>query len=108
MNTFPNIYIDEAGNTGLDILNADQPYFVLSAIHFTNEELAHIQKDISYSKEIHFVNMKKSIKGRNTIKQVLQHPFMNEEHISFEFVNKQFCVYAQIVDMTIEPVFHYI
>lgn len=108
MNTYPNIYIDEAGNTGSDILNINQPYFVLSAIHFTNEELASIQKDISYDKEMHFVAMKKSIKGRTVIKQVLQHPLMNEEHISFEFVDKQFCIYAQIVDMTIEPVFHFI
>lgn len=30
---------------------------------------------------------------------------MNEDHISFEFIDKQFCIYAQIVDMTIEPVF---
>ena len=48
MNICPNIYIDEPGNTGSDILNINQPYFVLSAIHFTNEELACIQKDISY------------------------------------------------------------
>lgn len=108
MNTYPNIYIDEAGNTGSDILNIYQPYFVLSAIHFTNEELESIQKDISYDREMHFVNMKKSIKGRGIIKQVLQHPLMNEEHISFEFVDKQFCVFAQIIDMTVEPVFYFI
>lgn len=49
--------------------------------------------------------MKKSIKGRLTIKKILQHSLMNEDHISFEFIDKQFCIYAQIVDMTIEPVF---
>lgn len=52
--------------------------------------------------------MKKSIKGRLTIKKILQHSLMNEDHISFEFIDKQFCIYAQIVDMTIEPVFYFI
>lgn len=108
MNTYPIIYVDEAGNTGSDILNANQPYFVLSAVCFTDEELIQIQKENPYDKELHFVEMKKSIKGRNTIKQILQHPLVNGEHVSFEFIDKQFCVYAQIVDMTIEPVFHFI
>lgn len=108
MTTYPTIYIDEAGNTGSDILNEAQPYFVLSAIHLTNTELSQIQKDITYDRELHFTEMKKSIKGRATIKQILQHPLMNDEHISFQFVDKQFCTYAQIVDMLIEPVFHYL
>lgn len=108
MNIYPTIYIDEAGNTGSNILNCSQPYFILSAVHFTDIELLQLQKDIMYDRELHFVEMKKSIKGRNTIKLILQHPLINEEHISFEFIDKQFCIYAQIVDMTIEPVFHYI
>ena len=108
MNTYPTIYIDEAGNTGSNVLNCNQPYFVLSAVHFTDAELVQLQKYIMYDKELHFVEMKKSIKGRNTIKLILQHSLMNEEHISFEFIDKQFCIYAQIVDMTIEPVFHFI
>lgn len=73
MNTYPTIYIDEAGNTGSNVLNCNQPYFVLSAVHFTDAELVQLQKYIMYDKELHFVEMKKSIKGRNTIKLILQH-----------------------------------
>lgn len=108
MNEYSNIYIDEAGNTGSDVLNADQPYFVLAAVHFSDEELLQIQRDIAYGKELHFVKMKKNSEGRIAIKRLLQHPWMNEEHITLELVDKQFCIYAQIVDMTVEPVFHYI
>ena len=68
MNTYPTIYIDEAGNTGSNVLNCNQPYFVLSAVHFTDAELVQLQKYIMYDKELHFVEMKKSTKGRNTIK----------------------------------------
>lgn len=108
MNTYPNIYMDEAGYTGSHILDANQPYFVLSAVYFTEEELKRLQKDITFDKELHFIEMKRSIKGRHTIKQILEHPLINEDHISFKFIDKRFCIYAQIVDMTIEPVFHFI
>lgn len=108
MHAYPTIYIDEAGNTGSHVLDTNQPYFVLSAVHFTKEELKQIQKDIPFDKELHFVEMKRSHIGRQIIKKMLEHPLINESHISFEFINKQFCIYAQIVDMTIEPVFYYI
>lgn len=106
MNTYPNIYIDESGYTGSHVLDANQPYFVLSAVHFTEAELKRLQKDITFDKELHFVEMKRSKIGRQTIKQILEHPLINESHISFEFIDKQFCICAQIVDIIIEPVFY--
>lgn len=58
MKTYPKIYVDEAGSTGSNILDSVQPYFVLSAVHFSDNELNQIRKDITYDKEIHFVDMK--------------------------------------------------
>ena len=52
MDIYPTIFIDEAGNTGSDILNTDQPYFVLSAVHFNNKELQQIHIDIHYDKDL--------------------------------------------------------
>lgn len=106
--THPQIYVDEAGNTGSNILNKDQKYFVLSAVSFTKEELDLIKNKINYSKELHFVKMKKSNEGRQIIKALLQHPLMDKNHITYEFVDKDFCTYAQITDMLIEPVVYYV
>jgi len=109
MNTyFPKIYVDESGNTGSNICDKFQRYFVLSAISFLDEELEQIQADINYPKELHFLNMKESIAGRKAIKKLLSHNLINSEHISYQLWDKTFCIYAQITDMTIEPVFHYI
>lgn len=109
MNTqYPKIYVDEAGNTGSNILNPDQKYFILSAVNFTDEELDKIREDINYPKELHFVKMKRSSEGRMAIKKLLQHPLIDADHITYEFVDKNFCTYAQITDMVIEPVFYYI
>ena len=53
---------------------------------------------------MHFVDMKKSKKGRDIIKKILSLDIINEEHVQYEYIDKQFCIYAQIIDMTIEPV----
>lgn len=105
---FPKVYIDESGNTGSNICDEDQRYFVLSAVSFHDDDLKKLQKDINYSKELHFSEMKASIAGRKAILNLLSHDLINSEHISYQFVDKKFCIYAQITDMTIEPVFHYI
>lgn len=108
MSEYPKIYVDEAGNTGSNVCDELQKYFVLSAVSFADEELVCLQKDINYPKELHFVEMKNSIAGRQAIRAFLSHPLINDTHITYEFVDKEFCICAQIVDMTIEPVFHYI
>lgn len=109
MNTeYPKIYVDESGNTGSDIQNPTQKYFVLSAVCFTDEELDQLKKDFGYRKELHFVKMKQSIEGRTVIKKILQHPLIDENHISYQFIDKNYCTYALITDMVIEPVFYYL
>jgi hypothetical protein len=108
MKIYPKIYVDEAGNTGSNVCDNKQKYFVLSAVSFTDDELEKIQKDINYPKELHFFKMKQSIDGRNAIKTFLSHPLIYEKHVTYEFVDKAFCICAQIVDMTIEPVIHFI
>lgn len=105
---YPKIYIDEAGNTGSNICDENQKYFVLSAVSFSDDELEQLRLDINCSKELHFSEMKNSIAGRQVIKKLLSHSIINSEHITYQFVDKKFCTYAQITDMTIEPVFHYI
>ena len=106
--SYPKVYVDEAGNTGANICDEKQKYFVLSAVSFTDEELLRIKQDINYPKELHFVNMKRSVAGRTAIKNILSHPLIDENHISYQIIDKSFCIYAQMIDYIVEPVFHYI
>jgi hypothetical protein len=57
-NTYPKIYIDESGNTGSNICDENQKYFVLSAVSFSDKEVEQIQSDIDYPKELHFSERK--------------------------------------------------
>jgi hypothetical protein len=69
MNTNPTIFIDKAGKTGSNILNRNQPYFVLSVVHFTKAESEQLCEYIKYDREQHSVEMKKSFKGRSALSQ---------------------------------------
>lgn len=105
-----NLYFDEAGYTGSDLLDANQPYFVLAGTLFDDSELDQIKKDIdldSFGKELHFVKMKGNWQGREMLRKIFNHPLMNSEHVKFSYAVKRYCIYAQIVDVLVETFMHY-
>lgn len=99
----PKVYFDEAGNTGSNITNLQQPYFVLSSVCFTDEELEQIKKDVPFSDELHFMNIKSRWDGRKAIKSLLNYPLLDEEHVTYQVVDKTYALYAFMVDSLIEP-----
>jgi hypothetical protein len=103
----PKVYFDESGNTGSNITNTEQPYFVLSAVSYTDEELQQIQKYVAYADELHFKKLKKSGEGRNVIRRLLNHSLIDEQHVTYHIVDKTFAIYAFMVDMLIEPFMKY-
>lgn len=103
----PKVYFDEAGNTGSNITNQVQPYFVLSSVCFTDDELHQILKDVAFDKELHFMNIKSSWQGRDAIRRLLGHPLFDENHVTYQVVDKTFATYAFMVDMLIEPFMKY-
>jgi len=49
-----DIYIDEAGNTGADLLNAEQRAFVLASSCFSEAERAELTSLFPVKDELHF------------------------------------------------------
>lgn len=103
----PKVFFDEAGSTGSNITNSDQPYFVLSSVCFTDEELALIKKAVAFDDELHFVRIKGRWDGRDAVRRLLRHPLIDENHVTFQIVDKSFVTYALMVDMLIEPFFKF-
>lgn len=97
-------YFDEAGFTGSDLSNADQPYFCLGSARFTDNEILQIKNDLSLQDdtELHFKKLYKSPSGQIRILALLEHPLMDKKHIKIGIALKRYCVYAQIVDVLIE------
>lgn len=44
------LYFDEAGYTGPDLTNVQQPYFTMASVCITDEDVELIKADIEYAK----------------------------------------------------------
>lgn len=99
------IYFDESGNTGADLLNKDQKLFVLASNSFTEDEVEELIKLFEKSEELHFVKLRKSFKGRESIIKLLNHKLIDNNKVLLYVANKEFVTVAQIVDILIEPFF---
>ena len=99
------LFFDEAGYTGADLINEEQPYFCLASVRYTDEELRKICQDIGINngdKEIHFKKMHTNREGRTSLNKLFDHPLLNKDHIVTGIALKRYCIYAQIVDTIIE------
>lgn len=103
------IYFDEAGYTGPDLTNNQQPYFTLASIRMTDDEIIRVKQDIGYcewGKELHFKRMYKNPQGQKMLDKIFNHSLMNDNHVLLSFANKRFCIYAHIVNVLIETWYH--
>lgn len=101
-------YFDEAGYTGSDLTNVDQPFFSLGSVKYTDDEIQQIKNDLSLNDatELHFKKLYKSSKGQQRIHSLLSHHLVDKEHIKIGIAEKRYCIYAQIVDVLIETMAH--
>ncbi|WP_353116794.1 DUF3800 domain-containing protein [Myroides odoratus] len=103
-----NIYFDEAGNSGQNLLDPDQPIYILVSHNFTIEEaesiLAPIKTD---SSEIHFNKLKKYPKYQKGIEEVLNNALINYGRIKIAYYNKKFALCAHLVNLLVETTFYH-
>jgi hypothetical protein len=102
-----NIYFDEAGNSGQNLLDADQPIYVLVSHNFSIEEAESILTPLkTESSEIHFNKLKKYPKYQTPIKEILNNPLINYNRIKIAYYNKKFALCAHLVDQLVETTFY--
>lgn len=100
-----NIYCDEAGYTGRNLLSQEQPYFVYSALHLSNEDINSI-KGIIYAKyplqggEIKGNKMVQSRAGQRTIRLIFEQ-FSKNARIVFH--DKKYALACKVVEYCVEP-----
>lgn len=103
------IYFDEAGYTGSDLTNSEQPYFALASIRMTDDDVIRMKKDIGYyewGKELHFIKMYKNFQGRAMLDKIFNHPLIDDNHVLPSFAHKRYCVYAHIVNILVETMYY--
>jgi len=95
---------DESGNTGEDLLNKQQPVYVLASVHVSDEDAASLLG--TRSQELHFVREKNSQEGRRTLLNILSADVLSPDNVKVYVVHKRYMITAKLVDVLLEPVFH--
>lgn len=102
-----NIYFDEAGNSGQNLLDPDQPVYVLVSHNFSIEEAESILGPLKTNfSEIHFNKLKKYPKYQKPIEETLNNPLINYDRIKIAYYDKKFALCAHLVDQLVETTFH--
>lgn len=107
MTTFERkIYLDEAGNTGADLLDDNQPVFVLSSNDFTEEESSLLIDCVKSNQgaEVKFRTLKKSDSGKKRLLKFFEQPSINKKRVKTSIYHKGFMALTKVVDIIVENV----
>jgi len=104
----PIIAFDEAGNTGSNLLDQNQPCFSLTSVCLSEDDARKVLQPVSSTQanEVHFSKLKRRIDGREGIIAVLQSPLLKSSTAKIFVVNKRFMVVTKIVDLLIESLLY--
>lgn len=104
MKSAKKIAFDESGNTGSDLLDSDQPIFVLASVNLSEEEASELKSLMTtQSDELKFNRLKKYRKYWPQIQSLLNHDLVSESTVRYSVFHKEFCIWAYTVDHLVEP-----
>lgn len=102
---YMNIYCDEAGYTGRNLLSKEQPYFVYSALHLSDKEINSIKDIINANYplqggEIKGNKMVQSKAGQKAIRLIFEQYSKNARIV---FHDKKYALACKVVEYCVEP-----
>jgi len=100
------IAFDEYGNTGADLMQGEQPVFVLSSVNFSDDEVAELRSIFRVkTDELKFINIKRRGTYHPSLIQFYDHPLINENTVKCQVFHKPYSIWVQISDRVLEPSF---
>ncbi|MET4579444.1 DUF3800 domain-containing protein [Ottowia thiooxydans] len=102
------IYCDEAGNSGANLLDPEQPCFVLASNDFSREEAESLLEHVRSAQgaEPKFTGLRKSGNGVARLIRFLADPRLSNERVVVDVFHKKFMVTTKLVDIVAETVAH--
>lgn len=98
------IAFDEAGYTGQDLINKQQPVFTFSSVNLSEDESYELISLISTNMhELKFNRLRKSQKFENELEQLLNHKIISDKTVRVAIAHKEYMIIAQTVDKLMEP-----
>jgi hypothetical protein len=102
------IYCDEAGNTGANLLDPEQPFFILASNDFSADEanalLEHVRS--IQGGEPKFSTLRRRPEGVARVIRLLSDPRLNRERVSIDVYHKRYMVVTKMVDLIAETLIH--
>jgi hypothetical protein len=102
------IFCDEAGNSGENLLDPTQPFFVLASNDFGLGEaralLAHVVSP--QGGEPKFKTLKKTAAGVTRLTRFFSDPVLNRYHVVVDAYHKRYMVVTKLVDLIAETLAH--
>jgi len=103
----PIVAFDEAGNTGQNLLDPDQPVFALASVHLSEERArALVAAAAPGHAEAKFSLLRSSRAGRERLLHVLRDEELTTAEVRVAAYHKTFMVTTKIVDMLVETWHH--
>ena len=102
------IYCDESGNTGLDLLNGDQPIFALASTNLDEATCERLIKPFlrQGQTEAKYSKLKGTAQGQRLLLDLFSSPEIADEHVKALALDKTYYIITHIVDKLIEPTLH--
>lgn len=104
----PEVYFDEAGNTGAALLDPSQPVFVLASADFTHAEANELLDLVRtpQTREVKFTSLKKSEAGKRRLIQFLASPLLTPARVKVSITHKRYMAICKAVDLIEEILAH--
>ena len=97
---------DESGNSGQNLLDPDQPLFMLSAVALEDDVAAELVKRVGIGDaELKFSELRTSEAGRRAVEQLVNDPAITDRSVRLSLFHKPWMLAAKFVDMLVEPYF---
>jgi len=100
------IFIDESGYTGEDLLNEDQPFFVLASLDLEEAKCKQYKKIFFHEVKAHelkYSSLKKLKKQQEMVLDFLVEFLKFEDNYRISIAHKKYVLVQKLVDFLIEP-----
>lgn len=102
------IYCDEAGNTGANLLDPEQPFFVLASNDFSVAESNALLDYVRSPQggEPKFSKLRRRPEGIARVIRLLADPLLNRDRVRISVFHKRHMVVSKLVDLIAETLIH--
>ena len=103
-----SIYCDEAGNTGANLLDPEQPFFVLASNDFSVAEATALLNHVRSAQggEPKFSTLRRRPEGIARLIRFLSDPRLNQDRVCIDVYHKRYMVVTKLVDLIAETLIH--